>query len=135
MSFTSQLMQSKRTARRGSKSEIIMTHSYKKSSSSEEMSIRISSQLLDKCGLKHDDKVDVLNDIENNKWMITKVSEGFNISGKSDAPTGLIRYTLKDGHVKFEMDIEKLPIRKECDESSLEINENNIIFKLKEPEE
>lgn len=135
MKFKSQFKQSKRTSRRGSNSEIIMTHSHKKSSGSEEMSIRISSQLMERCGLNHDDKVDVLNDTESGAWMISKVDDGFNIGGKKDAPTGLIRYTLKEGHEKFEMNIEKLPIRKECDESSLEINENNITFKLKEPEE
>ena len=55
---------------------------------------------------------------------------GEKITGKDDAPTGLIRYTLKDTHARFTEEKEHLPIRKSSIEDSLEIEDGQIIFKL-----
>ena len=54
---------------------------------------------------------------------------GLKITGKDDAPTGLIRYTLKDTHARFTEE-RAPPIRKSSIEDSLEIEDGQIIFKL-----
>lgn len=133
MAFESQLKESKASTRRGSKASVVITQSYKPSTKSEEMSIRVSSSVLKKAKIRHGDKVDILHDPDSQRWMI-KVNEGdgFNVGGKDGAPTGLIRYTLKDGHAKFSKDRSELPIKKECLEDSLEISDNQIIFSMRD---
>ncbi|MDO6583225.1 hypothetical protein Q4491_17930 [Photobacterium sp. 2_MG-2023] len=131
MAFESQLKESKASTRRGSKASVTMTHSYKQSTKSEEMSIRVSTPLMDKANIKHGDKVDILHDPNSRRWMIrVNEGDGFNVGGKPESPTGLIRYTLKGGHAKLSTDIAKMPIKRECIEESLEISDKQIIFSL-----
>lgn len=131
MGFVSQLKESKVSTRRGSKASIIMTQSHKPSTNSDEMSIRISSDLMKRSGIEINSKVDILHDPEENKWMIKKCeSDGFNVGGKVDAPTALIRYTLKGGHIKITEHRSELPMKKECEESSISIVDNGVIFTL-----
>ncbi len=137
MAFESQLKQSKISTRRGSKSSIVMSQSYKQSTKSEELSIRIAAKLMNDSGIVINSKVDILFDKDNNLWMIKKCksNEGFTVSGKDGAPTALIRYTLKDGHVKLTNERADLPVKIECDESSIKHSEQGVIFKLKENNE
>ncbi|MDO6501182.1 hypothetical protein [Photobacterium sanguinicancri] len=131
MAFVSQLKESKTSTRRGSKASIVMTQSYKPSTNSEEMSVRISSNLMKRAGIEVNSKVDMLHDQDNNKWMIKKCDiDGFNVSGKDSAPTALIRYTLKDGHVKLTKNRSELPTKKECEESSISISDEGVVFTL-----
>lgn len=131
MAFKSQLKQSKLTTRRGSKASIVVSQTYKPSTKSEEFSVRISADLMGKIGLLMGDKVDVLRDEECDLWMIQKCgSDGFTVAGKDEAPTGLIRYTLKPGHERLSENRADLPIKLECDESSLKIADGSVIFSL-----
>jgi hypothetical protein len=134
MAFKSQFKESKSSSRRGSKSLIQITQSFKKSTNSEEMSIRPATSLLNKVNLTHGDRVDVLYDPEEKQWMITPDKNGFNISGKEGSPTGLIRYTLKEGHVRFTNNKDELPIKKECNDESIVIENGSIIFSLNDDE-
>lgn len=130
MTFTSQFIQSKTSSRRNSDADILLTQNYKKSTDSQEMSIRVSSAVLAKVGLKIGDKVDVLWD-EENIWRIIKTNRyGFTISGKENSPTQLIRYTLKKGHHKLTEKTDELPVREEFsdDELELDIENNSITF-------
>lgn len=131
MAFISQLKESKISTRRGSKASIVMTQSYKPSTSSEEMSIRISSDLMKRASMEINSKVDVLYDKDSNQWMIKKCEiDGFNVSGKDNAPTALIRYTLKDGHIKLTKNKSELPTKTECEESSISISDDGVVFTL-----
>jgi hypothetical protein len=72
----------------------------------------------------------VLFDGETGRWMIRPSQDGFTISGKLEAPTGLIRYTLKVGHARLTDKRADLPVKKECDIDTLSISERSIIFSL-----
>ncbi|MDO6501274.1 hypothetical protein, partial [Photobacterium sanguinicancri] len=70
----------------------MMTQSYKPSTISDEMSVRISRKLMKRAGIEVNSKVDMLHDQDNYKWMIKTCDiDGFNVSGKDSAPTALIR--------------------------------------------
>lgn len=131
MAFVSQVDASRATSSRIGDSSVVVTQSFKASTKAQELSIRITSSALLKAKMKNGDHVDVLHDKESDRWMIKKMDGGLKITGKEEAPTGLIRYTLKDGHARFTDDKEHLPIRKASIEESLEIEEGQIIFKLK----
>jgi len=80
-------------------------------------------------------KVDVLYDAESDLWMIAKSDDdGFTITGKEGAVTGLIRYTLKKGHARFTEEELNLPIKKESDEDSIDYKDGAVIFKLNDAE-
>ena len=129
MSFISQLSQSRvSTSRVGS--DVKVTQSYKPSSDVEELSIRITAKLLSRASMKVGDFVDVLYDKESDRWMIKKVESGLKITGKSDAPTGLVRYTLKDGHAKFTDNRSVLPVIKMSLDNLTEVSNGALIFKL-----
>lgn len=131
MAFKSQLKQSKQSTRRGSKASIVVSQSFKPSTKSEEFSLRLSSSLISKMGLTMDSRVDVLFDEEANLWMIQSSNQdGFSIAGKEGAPTGLVRYTLKDGHARITTERDSLPVKLECDESSLQIESGTVVFAL-----
>jgi hypothetical protein len=130
MAFISQIESTRESSRRGSASPVIVSQTYKPSTKSEELSFRVSSKLLSDIGLKNGDKADVLFDDETDRWMIRPASSGYTISGKLDAPTGLIRYTLKSGHARLTKSRADLPVKKECDPRSLSISERSIIFSL-----
>lgn len=134
MGFISQLSKTKISTRRGSSSQITVTQSFKPSTSAEELSIRISTECIRNISLKIGDSVDVLYDAENDTWMIKKETVGYKISGKGDAPTGLIRYTLKEGHKKFTSTKEELPVRKDSNDESIVFMGDKMTFKLKESE-
>lgn len=134
MGFVSQLSKTKTSSRRGSSSQVTVTQSFKPSTSAEELSIRISTECLRNISLKLGDNVDVLYDAETDTWMIKKEVEGYKISGKTDAPTGLIRYTLKEGHKKFTNTRESLPVRKDSNDESIVFMGDKMTFKLKEGE-
>jgi hypothetical protein len=108
-----------------------VTQSFKASTNAQELSIRLTAVLLDKAGMKVGEFVDVLYDSEQDLWMIVRMNAGLKITGKEDAPTGLIRYTLKGGHARFTDDKEHLPIRKASVEDSIEVADGQIIFKVK----
>lgn len=131
MSFKSQVKRTKASSRRGSSSQIVVSQNFKPSTKSEELSVRVSSDLLLEIGLSSGDKADVLYDEEQSLWMIRADSDGFTISGKEGAPTGLIRYTLKPGHVRLTDERSELPVKIECDDESLIVREDHVIFKLK----
>jgi len=134
MGFISQLSKTKISTRRGSASQVTATQSFKPSTSAEELSIRISTECLKNISLKIGDNVDVLYDADNDTWMIKKEEVGYKISGKNDAPTGLIRYTLKEGHKKFTSHRESLPVKKDSDDGSIVYMGDKMTFKLKESE-
>lgn len=134
MGFVSQLSKTKTSSRRGSASKITVTQSFKPSTSAEELSIRISTECLKNISLKIGDSVDVLYDLDTDTWMIKKEESGYKISGKEDAPTGLIRYTLKDGHKKFTDKRELLPVKKDSNDQSIIFMGDKMTFKLKEAE-
>jgi len=112
-------------------SSLVVTQSFKESTKSQELSIRVSSVVLSRAGMAVGDFVDVLYDNESNRWMIKKIDSGLKITGKENAPTGLIRYTLKIGHARFTDDREHLPIKKVSIEDSIDVEDGQIIFKLK----
>ena len=63
--------------------------------------------------------------------MVRKNStEGFTISGKVGGPTGLIRYTLKNGHYKLTEIKNELPFKLEFSSEFIKVaeDENAIIF-------
>lgn len=133
MAFESQSMKSKSSGRRGSGALVIVSQSYKPSTKSEELSIRVDVKLLRKVNLSIGDKVDVLFDPDENLWMVKKsdsLGDGFKISGKVDGPTGLIRYTLKDGHARLTNDRADLPVKRDLDSSSLNVGVDFITFAL-----
>lgn len=130
MAFKSQMESTKVSSRRGSASPLTVSQSYKPSTKAEELSFRISAKLLGDIGLKNGDKADVLFDGETGRWMIRPSQDGFTISGKLEAPTGLIRYTLKVGHARLTDKRADLPVKKECDIDTLSISERSIIFSL-----
>jgi len=131
MAFVSQLDTSKARSGRMGDSSLVVTQSFKESTKSQELSIRVSSVVLSRAGMAVGDFVDVLYDNESNRWMIKKVNVGLKITGKDKAPTGLIRYTLKIGHARFTDDREYLPIKKVSIEDSIDVEDGQIIFKLK----
>jgi len=131
MSFVSQVDTSKARSGRMGDSSIVVTQSFKESTKSQELSIRIASVVLSRAGMKVGDCVDVLHDGDTDRWMIKKMDSGLKITGKDNAPTGLIRYTLKIGHARFTDDREHLPIKKVSVEDSIYVEECQIIFKLK----
>ncbi|HDM8415476.1 TPA: hypothetical protein ACGIZ8_004587 [Yersinia enterocolitica] len=131
MAFKSQLGKSKASSRRGSSASIVVSQTYKQSTDSQELSVRISSDVMEKIGLSIGSKVDVLFDEDENLWMVKScVGDGFTISGKSGAATGLVRYTLKKGHARFTEEKALLPIKKECDEDSLHFDADSVVFSL-----
>jgi len=131
MSFVSQVDTSKARSGRMGDSSIVVTQSFKESTKSQELSVRIASVVLSRAGMKVGDCVDVLHDGDTDRWMIKKMDSGLKITGKDNAPTGLIRYTLKIGHARFTDDREHLPIKKVSVEDSIDVEECQIIFKLK----
>lgn len=134
MGFISQLSKTKISSRRSSGSQITVTQSFKPSTSAEELSIRVSTEALKHISLKIGDHVDILYDNETDTWMIQKEENGYKISGKEDAPTGLIRYTLKNGHKKFTSERASLPVRKDSDDDSIVFMSDKMTFKLKAEE-
>ncbi|EKK5437251.1 hypothetical protein PN797_004801 [Enterobacter hormaechei] len=137
MAFKSQLKASKASSRRGSSASIVISQTHKPSTGTQEFSIRISSEVLSRMGLEvgTQRKVDVLFDSENDLWMIQVCGDdGFTITGKEGAATGLIRYTLKKGHARFTEDQTELPIKRESNEDSIEYKDGAVIFKLHEDE-
>jgi len=137
MGFKSQLKASKASSRRGSSASIVVSQTYKPSTNTQELSIRISSEVLAHMGLEvgTNRKVDVLYDNEDDLWMIQVCGDdGFTITGKEGAATGLIRYTLKRGHAKFTEEQTALPIKKESNEESIQYKDGAVVFKLNEDE-
>lgn len=130
MAFESQSKKSKISSRRGSKAAIVVSQNIKASTNTDELSLRMSSEAISNMGSKIGEQVDVLYDQEQNLWMIKKTDSGFTISGKPDAPTGLIRYTLKEGHARLTNKKEDLPIKLDCDESSLLFSDDSVVFSL-----
>lgn len=130
MAFKSQSEESKIASRRGSNAVVVVSQVYKPSTKSEEMSFRVSSAALKKISVAVGDRVDVLFDEEDNLWMIVKNENGFSVSGKKDGPTGLIRYTLKDGHVRLTNDRTDLPYKCESDDASIKYQNDSMIFKI-----
>jgi hypothetical protein len=129
MAFTSQLERSKRSGRRKSGAEVVVSQTYKPSTKSEELSIRVATNLLESAGMEIGSKVDVLYDDDASIWMVKKVgSDGYAISGKKGGPTGLIRYTLKPGHHKLTEERADLPVKINGDMSSVAINDNEKYF-------
>jgi len=130
MSFVSQVSKSRAPSSRIGESSIVASQSYKTSTNAQELSIRITSGLLQKAAMKVGDFVDVLYDKESDSWMLAKMSGGLKITGKDDAPTGLIRYTLKEGHARFTEDKALLPVRRSSVEEEIKVSDGEIIFKL-----
>lgn len=130
MPFISQSENSKLSSRRGDGAQVVITQSYKPSTKSQELSLRVSSELLKNIGMKIGDNADVLHDPDTGEWMIKKSENGFKVTGKSDAPTGLIRYTLKKGHMKFTEDKGHLPIKKISGDDSIRFHGDYVIFTL-----
>jgi len=131
MAFVSQIGQSRSAASRIGDSSIVVTQSFKASTNAQELSIRLTATLLGRAGMKVGDSVDVLHDPEHEMWMVMRMSAGLKITGKEDAPTGLIRYTLKGGHARFTDEKDHLPIKKASVEDSIEVEDGQIIFKVK----
>jgi len=137
MAFKSQLKTSKASSRRGSSASIVVSQAHKPSTGTQELSIRISSEVLSNMGLEvgTQRKVDVLYDSESDLWMIQVCGDdGFTITGKEGAATGLIRYTLKKGHARFTEEQTELPIKRESNEESIEYKDGAVIFKLNDDE-
>jgi len=130
MSFISQSENSKLSSRRGDGAQFVITQSYKPSTKSQELSIRVASEALKNIGMTIGDNADVLHNTETGEWMIKKSANGFKVTGKPGAPTGLIRYTLKKGHMKFTEDENVLPIKKISDDESITFHGDHVIFKL-----
>jgi hypothetical protein len=129
MAFTSQLERSKRSGRRKSGAEVVVSQTYKPSTKSEELSIRVATNILESAGMEIGSKVDVLYDDDASRWMVKKVgSDGYAISGKKGGPTGLIRYTLKPGHHKLTEERADLPVKINGDMNSVTINSNEKYF-------
>lgn len=129
MAFISQIIKSKVSSSRGG-ADVRVTQSYKPSSNVQELSFRITAKVLSRAGMKIGDFVDVMYDDDTSQWMIKKVKTGLKITGKLDAPSGLVRYTLKEGHMKFTNERSLLPIVKNSISESIEHGDNYLIFKL-----
>lgn len=137
MAFKSQLTASKTSSRRGTSASIVVSQTYKPSTKTQELSIRVSSDVLKRMGVMVGTgaKVDVLYDADSDLWMIAKRDDdGFTITGKEGAITGLIRYTLKKDHARFTEEELNLPIKKESDEDSIDYKDGAVIFKLYDAE-
>ena len=136
MGFKSQLKASKASSRRGSSASIVVSQTHKLSTGTQELSIRISPEVLNSMGVEvgTNAQVDVLYDAENDLWMIKRCDNGFTITGKEGAATGLIRYTLIKGHAKFTEEQSDLPIKRESDEDCIVYEDGAVIFKLNEDE-
>lgn len=130
MGFVSQVSKSRAPSSRIGESSIVASQSYKASTNAQELSIRITSGLLQKAAMKVGDFVDVLYDKDTDSWMLAKMPGGLKITGKDDAPTGLIRYTLKEGHARFTEDKALLPVRRSSVEDEIKVSDGEIIFKL-----
>lgn len=130
MAFVSQVGKSRSSSSRIGDSSIVATQSYKPSTNAQELSIRITHDILSKAFMKNGDLADVLYDEDSDRWMIKRMDSGIKITGKDGAPTGLIRYTLKSSHAKFTDEKEHLPVKKTSIDDSLEIGDGQIIFKL-----
>lgn len=130
MGFVSQLSKSRTPSSRIGDSSIVVSQSYKASTKAQELSIRVTSELLHKASMKIGDFVDVLYDTDSDRWMLSKMVGGLKITGKENAPTGLVRYTLKEGHARFTDDKEHLPIRKCSIDDEVDVSDGEIVFKL-----
>lgn len=130
MAFVSQVDKSRTSSSRIGDSSIVVTQSYKPSTKAQELSIRVTHDILLKAGMKNGDFADVLYDEDSDRWMIRRMDGGIKITGKDGAPTGLIRYTLKSSHAKFTDDREHLPVKKTSIDDSLDIGDGQIVFKL-----
>jgi hypothetical protein len=131
--FKSQLQKSKASSRRGSSASIVVSQTYKKSTDAEELSVRLSSEIMDKINVSVGCKVDVLYDDETNLWLVKPCEpDGYTISGKVGGSTGLIRYTLKKGHARFTEERSLLPIKRECDEDTIQYAHGGVVFSLLE---
>ncbi|MFS6804478.1 hypothetical protein WKE96_16715 [Edwardsiella tarda] len=135
MGFVSQLSASRAASSRIGNASIVATQSFKPSTNAQEFSIRVTSLTMSKAGIGCGDSVDVLYSDDDDLWMIKKMERGLKISGKPDAPTGLIRYTLKEGHVRFTDKKDLLPVRRSSVEDSIQVSDGQIIFKLKSEED
>lgn len=130
MGFVSQLSKSRTPSSRIGDSSIVVSQSYKASTKAQELSIRVTSELLHKASMKIGDFVDVLYDTDSDRWMLSRMVGGLKITGKENAPTGLVRYTLKEGHARFTDDKEHLPIRKCSIDDEVDVSDGEIVFKL-----
>lgn len=130
MGFISQLRRSRAPSSRIGEFSIVANQAFKTSTNSQELSIRITSSLLGKANMKIGDHVDVLYDEESDSWMISKMTGGLKITGKDGAPTGLIRYTLKEGHARFTDERDELPVKRNSSEDDIKIGDGEIIFKF-----
>lgn len=130
MGFVSQLSKSRTPSSRIGESSIVVSQSYKASTKAQELSIRVTADLLHKAAMKIGDFVDVLYDKDSDSWMLSKMAGGLKITGKDDAPTGLVRYTLKEGHARFTQEKEHLPVRRFSLDDEIKVNDGEIIFKL-----
>lgn len=129
MAFESQIKKSRESGRRVSGSDVVISQSYKPSTRSEELSVRISVKFMGKIGLEIGSMADVLFDSESKLWMVKKTEdEGFKVSGKEGGPTGLIRYTLKDGHARLTEERSDLPVKRSLNMESLNVDESNSNF-------
>lgn len=130
MGFVSQLSKSRTPSSRIGDSSIVVSQSYKASTKAQELSIRVTSELLHKASMKIGDFVDVLYDTDSDRWMLSRMAGGLKITGKENAPTGLVRYTLKEGHARFTDDKEHLPIRRCSIDDEVDVSDGEIVFKL-----
>ncbi|MFU8265915.1 hypothetical protein ACNAS9_25965, partial [Klebsiella pneumoniae] len=76
MAFVSQVDKSRAASSRIGDSSIVVTQSYKASTKAQELSIRLTSLVLSKGGMKIGDHVDVLYDKDSDRWMLRKMDGG-----------------------------------------------------------
>ena len=76
MAFVSQVDKSRAASSRIGDSSIVVTQSYKASTKAQELSIRLTSLVLSKGGMKIGDHVDVLYDKDSDRWMLERWMEG-----------------------------------------------------------
>ncbi|WP_187487218.1 hypothetical protein [Duffyella gerundensis] len=130
VTFVSQVNKSRTPSSRIGESSIVVSQTYKASTKSQELSIRVTADVLSKASMKIGDFVDVLYDKDSDRWMLSRMVGGLKITGKEDAPTGLVRYTLKEGHARLTEERDSLPKRKFSLDDAMETNDGEIIFKL-----
>ncbi|MGZ9897763.1 hypothetical protein [Shewanella gaetbuli] len=113
----------------------ITQKSYENESKRCVMTIRLSSDAMDKARFKIGDKVDVAHDPSRKLWKVTLVHNnqlGYSISGMKNSSVGTVRFTLYDGMATITSVKPANSSRIFSDDKSVNASAGQIIFALDE---
>ncbi|EHR0574748.1 hypothetical protein KS872_004550 [Vibrio parahaemolyticus] len=113
----------------------ITQKSYEDESKRSVMTIRLSSDAMDKARFKIGDKVDVAHDPSRKLWQVALAHDnqsGYSISGMKDSSVGTVRFTLYDGMATITNVKPANSSRIFSDDKSVNASAGRIIFALDE---